>query len=202
MPMRTPCAMAARAYFWRRIYGSKRSSLAHESIIPITMNANGSAETTMIDCSPPSASSPPASNRDVATVPSRTPQVIATKRVGFGMPLWLIEPITIDAESAEVTKKITIENIATMEVRVPRGKLFNIAKSMSSGSPEAEMFLPWDSSHIDVPPKIPNQVKHTREGTTMTTVTNSRRVRPREILAIESPTNGVQDTHPEIGSAS
>src|SRR5690625_213352 len=177
------------------MYGSNFSSFAHEIMIPITTKANGNAETTMIDCRPESAFSPPASRSETATRPSRTPHKIVTHRVGFGLPFWLIDPMTIDAESAEVTKKMMIEIIASTDVIMPRGKLLSIANSMSSGEPEPEISLPCASSHIVVPPKIPNQVKHPIEGTTITTVTNSRRVRPRETLAMKSPTNGVHETH-------
>src|SRR5690625_4786008 len=187
--------MAARAYFCRSMYGSNRSSFAHEIMIPMTIIANGNAETTMIDCKPPSASSPPARRREPATKLSNAPHRMVTHRVGFGIPRWLIEPITIEAESAEVTKKMTIDAIATIEVIMPSGRLPKTSNNMSSGEPEPEMFFPRDSIHIDVPPKMLNHVKHTIEGTTMTTVTNSRRVRPREILAMNRPTKVVHETH-------
>ena len=40
-----------------------------------------------------------------------------------------------------------------------------------------------------------NHVRQTADGTMMTTVTNSRRVRPREIFAMNIPTKGVHETH-------
>ena len=57
------------------------------------------------------------------------------------------------------------------------------------------MPAPSDSRIIEVPPMMPNHSRLTTEGATTTTVTYSRRVRPREILAMNMPTNGVHDTH-------
>ena len=45
------------------------------------------------------------------------------------------------------------------------------------------------------PPKIANQTRLTSDGTSSTPVTNWRIVRPREMRAMNMPTNGVQDSH-------
>src|SRR5699024_6309435 len=195
MPRRTPCAIAALAY-WRRItYGSVRRSLAQEIIMPMTMIANGSDVTTMIDWSPPSASSPPASSSEPAVSASSTPQTIVTHAVGSGRPRWLIEPMTIEAESAEVTKKTMIDTMAITAVTPAHGRLPSMSNSIASDESAPETSLPSISIFIDAPPKTVNQAKHAPAGTRITTVTNSRRVRPREILAMNMPTNGVQETH-------
>ena len=46
-----------------------------------------------------------------------------------------------------------------------------------------------------VPPKTANHTKVTTLGATSTPRTNSRMVRPLEILAINVPTKGVQEIH-------
>src|SRR5699024_250275 len=114
---------------------------------------------------------------------------------GSGLPRSLIEPMTIEAESADVTKNTMIEIIASTEVTMPNGNCSSNAKSIASGEPAALISLPVSSNHIAVPPKIENHRAHTAAGTRITTVTNSRNVRPREILAMNRPTNGVQETH-------
>src|SRR5690625_6307276 len=142
--------MAARAYFCRSMYGSNRSCFAHETMLPRTLIADGNAETTMIDCRPPSASSPPARRREPATKLSNAPHRMVTHRVGFGIPRWLIEPITIEAESAEVTKKMTIDAIATIEVIMPSGRLPKTSNKMSSGEHEDVMLFTMCANQIDV----------------------------------------------------
>ena len=121
------------------------------------------------------------------------PQKIVTHRDGTGLPCWLIEPITIEAESAEVTKKITIDTRATTLVIAPSGSASSSAKSCASGEPAPLTPAPCVSNHMVVPPTTPNQTRHTADGTTMTTVTNSRSVRPRDIFAMNRPTNGDHD---------
>ena len=45
------------------------------------------------------------------------------------------------------------------------------------------------------PPKMQNHTRLTRLGTSSTPVTNWRIVRPREMRAMNMPTNGVQESH-------
>ena len=45
------------------------------------------------------------------------------------------------------------------------------------------------------PPKIANQTRLTTLGTSITPLTNWRMVRPRQIRAMNMPTNGVQEIH-------
>ena len=51
----------------------------------------------------------------------------------------------------------------------------------------------WRS--IAAPPKMQNQTMLTRLGTSSTPVTNWRTVRPREMRAMNMPTNGVHESH-------
>src|SRR5699024_5318999 len=122
----------------------------------------------------------------------RRPQVMVTRGEGSGSPRCDIELMTMDAESAEVTKNTRIETIASTVVTVPSGRLWSISNNMASAEPESLNPMPVRSWYMDAPPKIKNQIEQTTAGTTMTTVTNSRKVRPREILAMNMPTNGVQ----------
>ena len=48
---------------------------------------------------------------------------------------------------------------------------------------------------IAAPPKTQNHTSDTRLGTSSTPVTNWRMVRPREIRAMNMPTNGVHEIH-------
>ena len=164
-------------------------------MMPMTITANGNAVTTMIDCSPERAVSPPASRSARAAAPSSTPQVTVTHDDGSGLPRWLIEPMTIAAESADVTKNRTIETIASTVSTSPNGRASNTANSLASGPPASLIAWPASSRYMVVPPMMPNQTTHTAAGTTMTTVANSRRVRPREIFAMNMPTNGVHEIH-------
>src|SRR5690606_873093 len=113
--------------------------------------------------------------RSVTAMPvSERPQTIVTQCDGAGFPRCDIDPMTIDAESALVTKKMTMESIAISDVIAPNGSSASTRKRMSWLSSAAEIAPLVCSSHIDVPPKIPNQIRQTNEGTMMTTVTNSR----------------------------
>ncbi len=64
-------------------------------------------------------------------------------------------------------------------------------------SPDSSISRPRPSRFIlmDVPPKITNQAMEIADGTSTTTVTNSRIVRPREIFAMNMPTNGDHEIH-------
>ena len=54
---------------------------------------------------------------------------------------------------------------------------------------------PWLTKSIALLPKIENHAKIKPSGINITPKTNSRKVRPREMRAINSPTNGAQATH-------
>ena len=68
-----------------------------------------------------------------------------------------------------------------------------IAGSASAVSPKA--VAPWLTNSMALLPKIENQAKIKPNGINITPSTNSRKVRPREMRAIKSPTNGAHATH-------
>ena len=106
--------------------------------------------------------------------------------------------ITIAAESAEVTKNMTI--IKTAIVLSTPEKL-NFSKNIKSAEAESEFTVvasslkPLCTSAIAELPKKLIQAKVKPVGTRSTPMTNSLIVLPFEILAIKSPTNGDQDSH-------
>ena len=57
------------------------------------------------------------------------------------------------------------------------------------------MSVPVCCSRIAAPPKTQNQTRLTRLGTRITPLTNWRIVRPREMRAMNMPTNGVHESH-------
>ena len=57
------------------------------------------------------------------------------------------------------------------------------------------MSVPCFCRSMAAPPKIANQTRLTRLGTSSTPLTNWRIVRPREMRAMNMPTNGVQESH-------
>src|SRR5690554_3614053 len=162
----------------------------------MTTNAKGSDDTTMSDCSPDKAFSPPARSNETAVKLSSRPQVIVTGADGSGIPLWVSELMTMEAESADVTKNISIEIMAMTGVTDAKGKFPSTLNNNDSGELPAVLNpRPFMSMCTAVPPKITNHVTQTSDGTITTTVTNSRNVRPREILAINIPTKNAQETH-------
>ena len=156
---------------------------------------NGRADTIIRLCSPDRATCPPPTSSTAAMAASATPHTTVVQRRGSGLPFSDRLAMTIDAESALVMKKMTIEIIASTEVIAPAGSSRSSRNSMSWPDSASLSPAPVVSSHIDAPPTTVNHTRHTTLGTTMTVVTNSRRVRPRLILAMNMPTNGVQDTH-------
>ena len=116
------------------------------------------------------------------------------------MPLWLSMPITIEAASAPVTKKIATRKTASATVIVASGNSRSVSNSdASSAMPPVSVRGGSQPSlscrSIAVPPRIANQTNDTRLGTTITQTTNCRIVRPFEMRAMNMPTNGVQEIH-------
>ena len=68
-------------------------------------------------------------------------------------------------------------------------------KSWFSSPPAPAMSVPFCCRLIAAPPKMQNHTTLIRLGTSSTPVTNWRMVRPREMRAMNMPTNGVQDSH-------
>src|SRR5574344_275658 len=101
-------------------------------------------------------------------------------------------------ESAEVTKKTLIRSTASAEVisgHGSRSKKLNSSASTLLALSASECSPPCNDSQMAL---LPNTVIHKRlkaVGTNRTPRINSRRVRPREMRAMNRPTNGDQEIH-------
>ena len=107
--------------------------------------------------------------------------------------------MTSEPESEDVTKKNTITTIARTLVIVPSGSpsrsvnsdvLVSTAPSMRRASSPSLRCRRMPES-----PKIVNHSEPTSVGASSTPKTNSRMVRPREMRAMNMPTNGAQLIH-------
>ena len=78
---------------------------------------------------------------------------------------------------------------------VAHGIVSSRAKSEASAEAAPARSAPFCCALMPAPPKIANHTRLTTVGTRRTPVTNSRMVRPREIRAMNIPTNGVHETH-------
>ncbi len=153
---------------------------------------NGRAETIVMFFSPSSASAgsePPAKSITAATAPVAVPQKMTRPLPGSCTPLADRVPMTIDAESAPVTKKIAMRMTVTImrmiamrfgSGRAPR-RSNRIVSMLMSGSPSttfaSALTVPSPRSArswmpMAPPPKIANQMVETTDGTMSTPVTN------------------------------
>ncbi len=129
-------------------------------------------------------------------MPARhAPQKMTIHLLGSGRPRWVMVPMTTEAESALVTKKMPMTTMASTEVTAVSGSWSKSPKSMDSAPFSTERSAPFFAKNMAEPPKTMNHRMHTEAGTTSTTVTNWRMVRPREILAMNMPTNGDHESH-------
>ena len=104
---------------------------------------------------------------------------------------------TYTPEFAEVMKNAHRETIATIDRSNPSGYSFSTTKSPTSGVATASCkvsiaILPFSARLMPRLPKIAPQMQDAIAGTRTTPRTNSRMVRPLEIRAINTPTNGAQ----------
>src|SRR5690606_24517707 len=103
-------------------------------------------------------------------------------------------PMTSDDESAPVMKKMAMSRMSPMLVTVEKGRFSSTPNSTSSGGLTMRP-APSICWLIAVVPNIANQISEMTEGTRMTTETNWRSVRPREIFAMNIPTKGDHEIH-------
>ena len=193
-PVITACSTACSAYSPRTISGSCRRSFTSETASATITTTNGSAATIVIVFSPLSASSP-TSSITAATAPVAAPQKMTVRRRGSVVPRSDRVPITIEAASAPETKKMATSTITTTLASVASGNCSSIVNSWASCAPAPKMSVPAFWRSIAVPPKTANQSRLTRLGTRSTPATNWRIVRPREMRAMNMPTNGVHEIH-------
>ena len=204
MTKSSPCAVtpaitaeftASTAYCRRTIIGSWRRSFTSATASPIITSTKGRAATMVMVCKPVSASEPPASNITADTAPVATPQKMTVLRCGSMVPRSDSEPITMDAASAPETKNTATSTITTTVDTVASGYSPSRPNSCPSTVPSPAGSAPSCWALIAAPPNTQNQTNETRLGTIRTPVTNCRMVRPREIRAMNMPTNGVQEIH-------
>ena len=102
----------------------------------------------------------------------------------------VMESITREPESDEVTKKIRTSAIAIKEMMPVHGRcasIWNIA-SDASLTPLASSPTPLMDCSSPVPPKVLIQIMVITVGTNSTATMNSRTVRPLEMRAMNIPT--------------
>src|SRR5699024_9895743 len=166
-------------------------SLYKEIIIKITTKLNGNADIIAADCSASSPVSPPANNSTYAIAANASPQTIFINPDGFNVPYAVCIPKTKVAESAEVIKNEAINANAIIDSINPNGNSLNIPNNCVSGG-ILNISLCDCPTSIPVTPNALNQIILITTGTPNTAITNSRMLRPLEILAINIPTNGLQ----------
>ena len=145
------------------------------------------------------AARPPANSSVAATAPSDSAQNMRCQTGGFSAPPELMISMTKEPESEEVTKNVTISIVANAEVIVVNGSCSSSTKiavgilvSTAVASPIPAACI---SSHSPLLPNTVNQRNVKPDGTSNTPRINSRMVRPREMRAMNMPTNGDHDTH-------
>src|SRR5699024_10837993 len=143
-----------------------------------------------------------ASSRAAAKTPSSTAKSTRDQIGGLGWPPDASMSTTSEPESDEVMKKIAITMMAMTESTDPSGRPPRMSKSVSSAmrlpsSPSMGLMSVSFITYLKrlAPPMMENQTTPTVKGTSMTAVMNSRTVRPREIRAMKTPTNGAQAIH-------
>ena len=159
------------------------------------ITAKGSAATVTRSCRPCRAFAPPTASITEDTPARATPQKMMIFRSGSGLPCWDMDAITSVAESADVMKKTASSTMIAMGVICANGRASRTRKSMSSGDAAPAMSTPSRCNQMAVPPKTENASTQITVGASSTTLTYWRRVRPREMRATNTPTNGAHETH-------
>src|SRR5690606_30267669 len=101
-------------------------------------------------------------------------------------------------ESDDVTKKNTTSTVARVVVMVANGSLSSMTnRAVGTLACTASAMPPSPNSSMcsAVLPNTANQMKPTRVGANSAPAMNSRKVRPREMRAMNMPTKGDQEIH-------
>jgi hypothetical protein len=144
--------------------------------MPIMISANGAPAKMATVCRP---LSPPNRRATAAAAPVRTPHMATFHDLGCRVPLEESIPITTEAASAPLIKKMPTSTIAMNDVTAASGncsRVENNAASWLSATASAMFAPPKRSRFIAAPPKTANQTKLTRLGTSRTPNVNSLRV--------------------------
>src|SRR5215218_50563 len=168
------------------------------------MSTNGAADAMATDWRAKRATSTepwiaPASRQTAAAAPVKTPHTMMFHALGCRLPLEVSMPITTEAASAPLMKNSATRIIEIIAVSQNSGNCCRVANSaagwLAPASFERLDAAPVSCRLMAAPPRTENHTKLTTLGARMTPKTNSRMVRPREILAIKTPTNGAQLIH-------
>src|SRR5690606_36156172 len=179
-----------------RLVASSLSALNKPHMASSRMIEKGSALAMVAVCK---AVRPSANNSAMATAPIDSDQKMRCQTGVRSAPPDASKSTTSAPESAEVTKNTTTMAMATNEMTLPQGICSRKANSASVVSLCTVSAKPWTLSirimWMAVSPNtvIQNSVKPV--GTSSTPLTNSRMVRPREMRAMNSPTNGDHAIH-------
>ncbi len=107
--------------------------------------------------------------------------------------------MTSDPESAEVTKKTATRAMARVEVTAVPGRYSrNLNRAVDKSVCTAFEMAPAACAMSKLMAVLPKTVIHRKvkpDGTNSTPIRNSRTVRPREMRAMNMPTNGDQAIH-------
>src|SRR5699024_5565184 len=115
---------------------------------------------------------------------------------GAGLPREDMVPMTKVAESAEDTKKMLRTITRSTGVIEFKGSWSNNAqRTCSLSAVPSNSARPWLWKLIAAPPKIVKARIKITVGAAIVASANSRMDRPREIRAMNIPTNGVQAIH-------
>src|SRR5690606_994746 len=156
---------------------------------------NGNAVLNVILCR---AVKPPAFDSNGAHTASRIPQPTVCHFRGIPASFVAILVMTNIPESAEVTKKTMMIAMVKKLTILVRGRYSKKRNIKASGSVANLLNAPsatFPSNQIALFPKTAIQIKLNIVGMIKTAATNSRIVRPLEILAINSPTYGDHEIH-------
>src|SRR5690625_8045481 len=105
-----------------------------------------------------------------------SPQNTTRPFFGAGLPREVIIPITTEAESAAVMKKIASTPMSTNGMMVLKGNVLNRLNSTASGEASpSKPATPLMEFMIDAPPKTVNAKIRMSVGTPMVTSQNSRK---------------------------
>src|SRR5690606_9699786 len=159
------------------------------------MIEKGSAVISVMLCK---ASSPPTLSSSKDNPPSSTPQPMVCHLGEMRAFLVAMLFITNIPESADVTKNMIIITIVRILANVLSGRYSKKRNIRASGSPAKLLSAPlaiFISKYIALFPKTVIHTKLKSVGIIRTAATNSRIVRPFDILAIKIPTYGDQEIH-------
>ena len=134
----------------------------------------------------------------MAVTPSTTAQNKRCHTGERGSPREAIESTTYAPESAEVTKNTAINKIASHDTGPAHGRYSQKRNRSASTLPTVCASAPPAMCVSTQMAPLPKAVIHKRlkaVGTSSTPTTNSRMVRPREMRAMNMPTNGDHEIH-------